>query len=193
MEIITLIQLKQILQHAGPKANIYIDPINKTLEEFDILTPHRIAAFLAQIGHESGNLIYTSELASGSVYDSRKDLGNTLPEAIDIASKHGSTPGQWWKGHGLIQITGYNNHKACGEALGLDLLNEPKLLTEPLHAARSAGWFWQVNNLNKLADLGDIDGVSDKVNRGRKTSQFGDANGFKDRLHIYTRAIVVLC
>ena len=193
MEIITVEQLKQILQHAGPKANIYIEPINKTLEEFDILTPYRIAAFLSQIGHESGNLIYTSELASGSAYDSRKDLGNTLPEAIQIASQHGSTPGRWWKGHGLIQITGYYNHKACGEALNLDLLNEPKLLTEPLHAARSAGWFWKVNNLNKWADLGDIDGVSDKVNRGRKTSQFGDANGFKDRLHIYTRAIVVLC
>lgn len=171
---------------------LWLDPLNRSMSEFGIDTPQRQACFLAQLSHESGQLRYTQELASGDAYTQREDLGNTKPEAILIAADHGSTPGRWWKGHGLIQVTGYNNHKACGEALGLDLLHHPLLLTFHEDAARSAAWFWKEHDLNRFADAGDFDGVSDVINRGRKTIKDGDANGYTDRLAAYARAQEVL-
>lgn len=185
-------QLKKIIPNAGPRAGFFLVPLNDAMDEFGIDTPARQAAFLSQVAVESGSLRYVSEIASGVAYNGRKDLGNTKPEAIAIAKQHGSTPGPWWKGHGLIQVTGYDNHIACGQALGLDLLHHPELLEEPINAARSAGWFWKEHGLNKWADAGDCDGVSDVINKGRKTAPVGDANGFKERLAFYQRAKEVL-
>lgn len=190
--MVTLAQLKKIMPHAGKRAEVFLVPLNDAMDEFGIDTPARQAAFLAQVCHESGSLAYVSEIASGLAYNGRKDLGNTKPEAVAAAARHGSTPGPWWKGHGLIQVTGYDNHVECGTALGLDLVNEPRLLELPLHAARSAAWFWQRHGLNKWADAGDFDGASDVINRGRKTQAEGDANGYKDRLAAYDRAKEVL-
>jgi len=182
-------QLRAIMPHASDgRVALFLEPLNAAMDEFGIDTPPRQAAFLAQVAHESGQLRYLVELASGEAYNGRADLGNMHPDAILIAADHGSMPGPWWKGHGLIQVTGYANHKACGEALGLDLLHHPLLLCEPLHATRSAAWFWQVNKLNEWADKGDFDGVSDLINRGRKTAKEGDANGYADRLAAYQRA-----
>lgn len=190
---LTLDQLASIMPDTKRvKLALWLDPLNRSMDEFGIDTPQRQACFLAQVAHESGQLRYTQELASGDDYTNRGDLGNTDPEAILIAADHGSTPGRWWKGHGLIQITGYHNHKACGEALGLDLLNTPMLLTYPEHAARSAAWFWREHDLNRWADAGDFDGVSDVINRGRKTLKEGDANGYADRIAAYQRAVTVL-
>lgn len=155
-------------------------------------TPQRQSAFLAQVAHESGQLRYVAELADGRAYNDRSDLGNTKIEAILAAADHGAEPGPWWKGHGLIQITGYDNHVACGHALGLDLIHAPTLLCQPEHAAHSAAWFWHRWNLNALADAGDFDGVSDVINRGRKTAKDGDANGYADRLAAYRRAQTAL-
>lgn len=190
--MITLEQLQQVMPHAGKRAVLFIAPLNASMQEFDITAPKRQAAFLAQIAHESGSLRYMCELASGSAYDGRADLGNTRPEAIAIAAAHGSTPGRWWRGHGPIQITGFDNHRTCGAALGLDLLNEPHLLEILVHGCRSSGWFWKTHNLNKWADIGDFDGVSDVINRGRKTVKEGDANDYAARLAFYQRATKVL-
>lgn len=190
--MITLEQLKTIVPYAGHRAGVFLVPLNDAMDEFCIDTPARQAAFIAQLAHESGSFRYVSEIASGMAYDGRKDLGNTKPEAIRIAAEHGSTPGPWWKGHGLIQVTGYDNHLACGDALGLDLLHEPGLLEQPVHACRSAAWFWKEHDLNKWADAGDFDGVSDVINRGRKTAKEGDANGYTDRLAFYQRATEAL-
>lgn len=190
--MITLEQLKKIIPYAGHRAGVFLGPLNDAMAEYGIDTPVRQAAFLAQVAHESGSLRYVREIASGKAYDGRKDLGNTKPEAIRIAAQHGTTPGRFWKGHGLIQVTGYNNHLACGEALGLDLVNQPTLLEMPVHACRSATWFWKENDLNRWADAGDFDGVSDVINRGRKTAKVGDANGYADRLDFYQRAKEVL-
>lgn len=190
--MITWVQLRKIMQNSSAQAMSFLSPLNQAMDEFGIDTPLRQAAFLAQVCHESCRLVYTSELASGSAYDGRGDLGNTQPEAIAIAKQHGSTPGRWWKGHGLIQITGFYNHKECGVALDLDLLHCPTLLAEPYQAARSAAWFWKRFNLNKWADIPDFDGVSDVINRGRKTIPIGDANGFADRLQAYNRARTIL-
>lgn len=190
--MITLDQLKKIIPSAGPRAGVFLVPLNDAMDEFGIDTPARQAAFVAQVAHESGSFRYVSEIASGLAYNGRQDLGNTKPEAIRIAAQHGSTPGPWWKGHGLIQVTGYDNHLDCGAALGLDLVNQPRLLELPQNAARSAAWFWKEHDLNKWADAGDFDGLSDVINRGHKTQANGDANGYADRLAFYKRAQEVL-
>jgi putative chitinase len=190
--MISLNQLQGIMPYAGKRAELFLAPINKTIDEFHIITPIQQAAFLANLCHESGSLRYTEEIASGAAYDNRADLGNTLPEAVEIAKQHNSTPGRWWKGHGLIQVTGYSNHLDCGKDLDLDLLDFPVLLTLPLNAARSAGWFWHKHDLNAIAYSEDFDGVCDVINRGHKTVKVGDANGYKDRLDSYVRALAIL-
>lgn len=171
--MITANQLARSLQCPIARAEKWAGCINAAMEKFGIDTPLRMAHFIAQIGHESGRLIYTCEIASGANYEGRADLGNTKPEAIRIAHEHGSTPGRWWRGHGLIQTTGYDNHLACGEALGIDLLNNPTLLELPQNAALSAAWFWSTHNLNELADLDLLTRITKRVN--------GRLNGLDDR------------
>lgn len=189
--ILTLAQLQRIMP-ASTRASLFLEPLNAAMQEFGIDTRLRMAAFLSQIGHESGQFRFMEELASGAAYDNRADLGNTNPEAIRIAAAHGSTPGRFWKGHGPIQITGYHNHLAAMLALHVDCVEQPRLLCEPVHGCRAAGWFWSVNGLAKWADVGDIDGVSDMVNRGKKTVAIGDANGFAERKAIWERALEVI-
>lgn len=188
---LTLAQLQRIMP-ASTRASLFLGPLNAAMEEFGIDTRLRMAAFLSQIGHESGQFRFMEELASGAAYDNRADLGNTNPEVIRIAAAHGSTPGRFWKGHGPIQITGYLNHLAAMMTLHVDCVEQPRLLCEPVHGCRAAGWFWSVNGLAKWADAGDIDGVSDLVNRGKKTVAIGDANGFVERKAIYERALEVI-
>lgn len=182
--MVTLDQLKKIIPYAGPRAGVFLVPLNEAMGEFGINTPARQAAFLAQVAHETVSLRYVSEIASGMDYNGRADLGNTKPEAIAIARRHGSTPGPWWKGHGLIQITGYDNHLDCGTALGLDLLNEPTLLEVPRNAARSAAWFWQTHGLNELADTGNFERITRRIN--------GGLNGHTERLAFWKVAKEVL-
>lgn len=178
---ITLTQLQQIMPQSGGRASRFLNPLNTAMNEFGIDTKLRIAAFLASVAHESGQLVYMQELASGSVYEGRKDLGNV-----------NKGDGMRYKGRGPIQITGRWNYAQCGKALNLPLVDSPELLIIPENGCRSAGWFWKVNNLNKWADAGDFDGVSDVINRGRKTSANGDSNGWADRLKFYNRALEVL-
>lgn len=166
--MITLDQLKKIVPNAGRKAGVFLGPLNDAMAEFGIETPARQAAFLAQVAHESCSFIYTAEIASGRAYDGREDLGNTRPEAIRIAARNGTTPGPFWKGHGLIQITGFDNHHSCGEALGLDLVNHPELLTEVNLACRSAAWYWWSHGLNALADAGQFERITRRINGGLK-------------------------
>lgn len=191
--MLSIDQLLHIMPLAKRRAEAYLGILNDAMIEFGIETPLCQAAFLANLAVESGQLIYVEEIASGAAYDGREDLGNKKPEAISIAAQHGTTPGRFYKGHGLIQITGFDNHVACGQALGIDAKNEPKKLTLPVYAARSAAWFWKRNGLNAFADAGDFDGVCDKINRGRKTLAIGDANGWKERLAFYEAAKEVLC
>jgi len=95
------------------------------------------------------------ELIANAVYSNR--MGNGTIES-----------GEGWKhrGMGLKQLTGKDNHKRCGEALGVDFVSNPDLLLEPNNAARSAGWFWKTNNLSKFADAEDIKGMTQKINGG---------------------------
>lgn len=178
---ITTQQLLQILPNASSRAGVFVPALNVAMGKYGIVTKLRIAAFLAQIGHESGQLRYVRELGSDSYLD-KYDTGR-------LAERLGNTPeddddGQLYRGRGLIQITGRANYAACGEALGLDLLAHPELLEEPQHAAMSAGWFWHRASLNTLADKSDFLLITKRIN--------GGTNGLKDREEIYQRALKVL-
>ncbi|HLN25617.1 MAG TPA: glycoside hydrolase family 19 protein [Patescibacteria group bacterium] len=174
MSSLTADQLTTIMPYAT-KANIalFTQPINDTFDAFSIDTPLRQACFLAQIGHESGSLRYVRELASGEAYEGRADLGNTQPG-----------DGVRFKGRGLIQITGRTNYQTCGAALGLDLLSDPTQLEQPEYAAKSAGWFWGVRNLDALADQANFKLITRRIN--------GGYNGFADRVTFYVMARKVL-
>lgn len=155
----------------------YYLSILDSMDKYNINTYQRVVLFLATIGHESFSMHYTAELwgptPAQSRYSNRVDLGNTHPEAIKAAVGAGRSVGFHYRGHGLIQVTGYYNHLKCGEALGLDLVNNPDLLTTPKWAAESACWWWANNGCNELADSGDIRVVTRRVN--------GGYNGIKDR------------
>lgn len=175
---VTAEQLLKIMPYARKRVDAFLEPLNAAMEEFGITTPARQAAFLAQVGHESGQLQYVREIASGAAYDTgtlAKRLGNT-PEA--------DGDGQRFKGRGLIQITGRANYAACGAALGLGLLTRPELLEIPINACRSAAWFWKTNGLNELADAGDQVRITRRIN--------GGTNGLADRLALFTVAAEVL-
>ena len=168
--MLTATDLHIILPAAtGGNIDRFWRPLNDAMDEFTINSPVRQAAFLAQIGHESGSLRYVRELASGEAYEGRADLGNTEPG-----------DGIKFKGRGLIQITGKANYAACGAALGEDLLGTPELLELPELAARSAGWWWKAHGCNELADGENIQKVTKRVN--------GGLNGLAEREAIWKRA-----
>jgi predicted chitinase len=155
------------------KRQLYLPYLNKAMQEFEIATYLRASAFLAQLAHESAELRYFEEIASGRAYEGRKDLGNTQPG-----------DGVKFKGHGPIQITGRTNHADCGKALGLDLINNPTLITKPENAFRSAGWYWDTRGLNALADQRLFKAITKKIN--------GGFNGLADRQKYYDRALRII-
>lgn len=165
--------LAKIMPYAKSKAALYAPLLDSAMREFDINTPARQASFLSQVGHESGQLRYVRELASGAAYDGRKDLGNTQPG-----------DGERYRGRGLIQITGRDNYIAAMMALDVDVLEHPELLETPVLACRSAAWFWKSHGLNELADAGDQVKVTRRIN--------GGTNGLADRLALFDVAKRVL-
>ena len=178
---ITQQQLQQILPNAGQTAGVFVPVLNTAMVRFQIIGTKRAAAFIAQIGHESGQFRYVRELGSDQ-YLSKYDTGS-------LAKRLGNTPeadgdGQKYRGRGLIQITGRANYMMCGEALALDLINQPELLEKPQHACMSAAWFWASRGLNTLADAGQFDTITRRINGGQ--------NGAADRQALYARALKVL-
>lgn len=169
----TLQELTAIIPHSGKRAEVFLDPLNAAMQEFEINSSVREAAFLAQIAHESGSLKYVRELADGTAYELRADLGNTNPG-----------DGRRYRGRGLIQITGRANYQACGDALGADLIGSPELLEGTDLACRSAAWYWKTHGLNELADKCDFKLITKRIN--------GGYNGYQERLAYYERAQKVL-
>ena len=187
--MLTLGQLKEATCAKSAYALKFLPYVIETCDRFSINNPSRILNFLAQVGHESGGLFYTEELASGSAYEGRKDLGNTQ-----------KGDGVRFKGRGLIQITGRANYKAVSLALGTDFITNPTFLggknvakcndVQLKNAVESAGWFWNSKNLNALADQIDI---TKNIDTGNNLVVFkkitktinGGYNGLPDRLNRY--------
>jgi putative chitinase len=174
---ITQQQLLQILPNARGQAGVFASVLNVAMLRYQIIGPKRMAAFIAQIGHESGQLQYVREIwgptAAQLRYEGRADLGNTV-----------AGDGSRYLGRGLIQITGRANYAACGEALGIDLINHPELLEQPQYACLSAAWFWATKGLNTLADVGEFNAITRRIN--------GGLNGLADRLKLWAKAREVL-
>lgn len=176
--MITAEQLKQIYPQAtAANIEMYLPFLNSLLPQFGIDTPARVCTFLAQVGHESGQLRYNKEIwgptAAQKGYEGRKDLGNVI---VGDGTK--------FKGRGLIQITGRANYSSFAQATGVDCINNPVLLEQPEYAVMTACWFWQKNNLNKYADSGDFKTLTKRIN--------GGVNGWADRCEIWERAKKVL-
>lgn len=166
------------------KAAEILDAVSLSCALYDITTTARIAAFLAQVGHESGGFRYTSEIwgptPAQQRYEGRKDLGNTQPG-----------DGSRYRGHGYIQTTGRANHAAVRDRLRErlsvevpDFEEQPEALAELPWACLSAADYWDMRKLNALADAGDFEGITRKVN--------GGLNGYADRIARWERVKAVL-
>ena len=155
--------------------------------------------FLAQLAHESAlferlveNMNYTSPQQIMRTWPKRFKTKTAAmafvrhPERLanyvyaDRIGNGDAASGDGWKyrGRGLIQVTGKDNYRDAGEALGLPLLEEPELLEEPVHAADAAGWFWKSHGLNRFAS--NINDCTRAIN--------GGLNGLPDRMRLYNRA-----
>jgi putative chitinase len=160
------------IQATAPVIDLYADPIRHTLQRRDINTPLRMAHFLAQVGHESADLLYQEEIASGRAYEGRRDLGNTQPG-----------DGVRFKGRGLIQLTGRSNYRDFGASRGEDFLTagrERRVALEPELAADAVGWYWETRGINAPADRDDVRTVTRLIN--------GGFNGLEDRKERLARA-----
>ena len=162
----------------------WLEPLEDTFAKYEINTPQRQAAFIGQCAHESGNFKTVQE----NLNYSADGLMKTWPSrfaTIEIASQYARQPAKIagkvyngrlgntseeeaakYLGRGLIQLTGRENYANCGLAIGVDLLADPTVLLEPRYAALSAGWFWNKKGLNSLADSGDIETMTKRINGG---------------------------
>ena len=165
------------------RAAVFAPHLDAACGAYQINTPARLAAFLAQIGHESGALRHTTEVwgptDAQKRYEGRADLGNTQPG-----------DGSLFRGHGLIQTTGRANHRSVRDRLRArghdapDFEAAPHLLSEPQWAAWSAADYWDMRGLNALADAGNFEGITRKIN--------GGLNGQADRLRRWEMAKTAL-
>lgn len=148
--------------------------LQEGMATYDITSVARQECFLATIGHESGSLRYTSEIwgptPAQEGYEGRADLGNTQPG-----------DGKRFRGHGLIEITGRDNHQQVSDALGYDYVADPERLAQPRDATISAAWWFKAHGCNELADTKGFEAVTRRVN--------GGLNGWVSRQLYYKRAV----
>jgi len=180
----------------------WLDPLNSTFDKYEINTPKRQAGFIGQCQHESGNFktleenLHYSAASLMRVWPSRfpdqatADQYANNPEKIAnkvYAGRMGNTEdGDGWKyhGRGVIQLTGKDNYMFCGQAIKLDLMDNPDLLLEPMNAMLSAGWFWNKRGLNAAADVSGWEEITRKIN--------GGVLGLDDRIAKITKALQIL-
>lgn len=151
--------LARALRIPPARAAQWADAMSAAMALYAIDSAGRQAAFVAQVGHESGRLVYVRELwgptPAQQRYEGCADLGNTQPG-----------DGFKYRGRGLIQVTGRANYLRAANALGLPLVEQPELLEQPGNACLSAAWFWNANGLNELADAGDFNTITKRINGG---------------------------
>ena len=177
-----------------------LDALDAAMRRFEIDTPSRMAAFTAQLAHESGQLqrwtenlnyrwerlrqVFPKYFAS----DSEARAFDRKPERIAnrvYGNRMGNGPeasGDGWRyrGRGPIQLTGRDNYRACGSAIGVDLVEDPDLLATPGPGCLAAAWFWARNGLNALADAGDFVTITRRIN--------GGLNGLAERREFWEQA-----
>jgi putative chitinase len=180
--MITAALLEGAMGAPRDRAELFAPHLDAACRAYEIDTPARLAAFLAQIGHESGGLRHVREVwgptPAQERYEGRADLGNTQPG-----------DGRRYAGHGLIQTTGRYNHRAVRDRLrqrGIDAPDfeaNPDLLADPKWAAWSAADYWDWRGCNALADAGSFDAITVKIN--------GGLNGQADRLERWAKAKAV--
>lgn len=182
------------------------------LPEYEITTIPRVSAFLAQTAHESMNFTALSENLNYSAKGLMKTWPSRFP-SVAIANQYAHKPqniankvyanrmgngpessGDGWKfrGRGLIQLTGKENYTWFAESIESDVNNMPTYLETFEGAVQAAAWFFETNNLNHYADINDFDGVSDIINKGRKTPKIGDSIGYADRLNKFIKIKKIL-
>lgn len=202
-------QLLRIFPNARLVAGVFVVALQRAMDEREIDTPARRAAFLAQVGHESSqltrlveNLNYSAQ-GLAATWPSRYLGADGQPNALAqrlarnsraiannaYASRNGNgdeASGDGWRyrGRGLLQITGRANYRAAGAGLGQPLEQEPELLEQPEWAAISAAWWWASHGLNDLADRGEFAAITRRIN--------GGTNGQAERLALWERAKAVL-
>jgi putative chitinase len=197
-------QLKQL--HIGPQ---WVDPLNETFQRFSILTPRQQAAFIGQCAHESANFRVLEEnlnyraatLLKLFPRTQRRAWGFTPEDAAEyerqpkrIANRiygnrmnnrdEASGDGFRFRGRGILQLTGAANYHHASQGLGVDFIMEPDLVATPQYAALTAGWFWNTQKLNALAEAGDWTGLTKRIN--------GGTIGLEDRKNHINHALAVL-
>ena len=196
---ITREQLQQIIPR-NPYIDQWCDALNKLLPDYGIDTPQRVAAFLAQCAHESGNFVFlkenlnykwaslrkvfpkyfpTDELAQA--YEKQPErIANRIYGSRMGNSDEASGDGYRYCGRGLIQLTGRNNYDAFAESIETPVEEIPAYLETFEGAVQSACWFWETNNLNQFADTDDIKTMTRRIN--------GGFIGLEDRIKHYEHA-----
>ncbi len=180
--MLTESDLQQIMPRLPQaKRQLYLPFINKVMEIYEIDTPLRASAFLAQLAHESAELRFMEEIWGPTAQQKKYEPPN------EVAKRLGNTqPGDGfrYRGRGPIQITGRFNYKKYGDLLGVDLVGNPDLAATPQFAFSTAGLFWKMNGLNELADVQDFITITRRINGGQA--------GLADRQKYYEIAKNVL-
>lgn len=183
MMLLTAQQLQAAAGCNPVRAQQWLPHIDAACTLYGITSFKRLAAFLAQIGHESGRLRYVREIwgptPAQARYEGRADLGNRLPG-----------DGKRFMGRGLIQITGRFNYRAVTSGLRLvrrdvpDFERLPEQLEQAEWAALSAAWYWHSRNLSALADAGKFELITRRIN--------GGLNGQEERVALHNAALDAL-
>ena len=204
--MLTLSQLKQLLPK-NPYVEHWHHALFQLLPDYDINTPNRIAAFVAQCAHESGGFMVLKENLNYKAATLRKifpkyfhndqiaqEYASKPNKQVAIASKvyanrmgngdEASQEGYKFCGRGLIQLTGRSNYQAFADSLEMNIDDVPEYLATFEGAAQSACWFWETNKLNQWADAGDILTLTKRIN--------GGTIGLEDRKKHYDHALHVL-
>ncbi len=203
---LTLQQLKQLLPK-NPYVQHWHHALEQLLPDYEINTPQRIAAFIAQCAHESGGFMVLKENLNYKAATLRKIFPKYFP-TDEIANEYASKPnkqeaianlvyanrmgnggpetgdGYRYCGRGLIQLTGKSNYSWFAASLGIPVEEAAEYLQTFEGAAQSACWFWETNNLNRFADAGDIKGLTKAIN--------GGFIGLEDRIKHYEHALHVM-
>ena len=193
-------QTLQLIMPMTKRAEAFSDPLTAAMAEFEVTTPARQAAFLAQLAHESAELMRLEEGLRYSpsrimevfprhvsswrdaemLSKSPERLANRVYGGRMGNGEESSGDGYRYRGRGLIQLTGRDNYRLAGSALHLSLLDRPDLACETEVACRVAAWFWFSRGCNQLADAANFLAVTKKIN--------GGTNGYTDRCRYWTRA-----